>query len=147
MWMRYWNVEQYQGSEVYIEIADLRSDAPLGYIAVDDIREQLGTVAVEGEMVGAAPPMLRLGMPFPNPAPRGATVPLVMERAGRVRVAVYDVQGRLRQLLHDGPLTAGSHQLAWNGRDAGGRRLAAGTYFLRLDGAAASSQRKIIVAP
>jgi len=49
-----------------------------------------------------------------------------------VQVAVYDLRGHRVRVLLDGTLPAGSHELGWDGRDAGGGTLASGTYFLRL---------------
>ena len=35
-------------------------------------------------------------------------------------------------LLPDGPLPAGEHETAWDGRDAGGRAVPGGVYFARV---------------
>jgi hypothetical protein len=50
-----------------------------------------------------------------------------------VRLEVFEAGGRRVQGIHDGPLPAGEHSLTWDGRDAQGRRVAAGVYFFRLD--------------
>jgi len=42
------------------------------------------------------------------------------------------VAGRLVRLERPGPLPAGVHGWIWDGRDSGGRSLAAGAYFVRL---------------
>jgi flagellar hook assembly protein FlgD len=55
-----------------------------------------------------------------------------LEREARVRLSVYDVRGRLRRALATGTLPPGHHRLAWDGRDAAGREVPAGTYFCRL---------------
>jgi flagellar hook assembly protein FlgD len=49
-----------------------------------------------------------------------------------VRVAVYDALGRRVQVLVDERTPAGRHTVQWNGRDASGRALASGLYFIRL---------------
>ncbi len=47
--------------------------------------------------------------------------------------AVFDLRGRRVATLLDGvALAAGEHALAWNGRDAHGRRAAGGAYALRV---------------
>lgn len=72
--------------------------------------------------------------PAPNPF-RTRTVlrfevPAASEHA---RLAVYDVQGRLVRTLLNGPGTAGSHSVTWDGRDEGGQLTASGVYFVRLE--------------
>ncbi|MGD9547619.1 MAG: FlgD immunoglobulin-like domain containing protein [Candidatus Krumholzibacteriia bacterium] len=51
---------------------------------------------------------------------------------GRVTLAIYDARGARVRLLTDGVQPAGRHSLRWDGRDDGGRALAAGVYFCRM---------------
>lgn len=69
----------------------------------------------------------------PNPFAPATTLSLELPAAGRTKVAVYDVQGRLVKRLLDGWLPAGRHGVAWDGTDAHGRRAAAGVYFSRVE--------------
>ena len=82
-----------------------------------------------------------LGLPFPNPAAGGAvSVPLALDRAGRVEVAVVDALGRTVAVLWDGELAAGTHVVRW---DAGAA--AAGAYVVRLQGDAGTGARRVLV--
>lgn len=76
----------------------------------------------------------RLDPAFPNPFNSAVHIPVVLARAGQVRVAVSDVLGRPVRLLHDGILAAGSHRLVWDGLDQQGRPAASGAYLLHLEG-------------
>lgn len=69
----------------------------------------------------------------PNPFSPATTISLDLPSAGRTRVAVYDVQGRLVKRLLDGWMPAGRHGIAWDGSDDHGRRAAAGVYFSRVE--------------
>jgi flagellar hook assembly protein FlgD len=51
-----------------------------------------------------------------------------------VRVSVFDVAGRQIRTLEDRSVPAGWHAVQWDGRDASGRAVAAGIYFVRLRG-------------
>jgi flagellar hook assembly protein FlgD len=52
--------------------------------------------------------------------------------AGRARLSVYDVTGRLVRVVRDQEWPAGEHVVEWNGRtDAGAA--AAGIYFVRFE--------------
>ncbi len=62
-----------------------------------------------------------------------------------VRLAVYDLRGRLVSVLRDGVVAAGEHEFAWNGLDGGGRPLPSGVYFWRLATPAGSTARKMVL--
>ncbi len=84
-------------------------------------------------------PRFELSAAGPNPARDLHSVRLVLPRPGRVRAEVIDVTGRqVADLTPDALYPAGSHVLTWNGRTAGGERVAAGVYFVqvRVDGEA-----------
>ena len=69
----------------------------------------------------------------PNPAPRGGpcAVRLTGARAGMLQVTVYDAAGRRVCTLFDGVAEAGTRSLVWDGKDAQGRDVPRGLYFLR----------------
>lgn len=69
----------------------------------------------------------------PNPFNSATTVNFSVQRAGAVRLAVFDPAGRLVHRLVDVDLPAGRHAATWDGRDASGRAVASGTYLLRLE--------------
>jgi len=97
---------------------------------------------------GTAPsPTLTLGSPRPNPLSRSALLPYLVPRPGRVVLTVVDVQGRPVATLLDEERPAGSGAVRWDGRDGGGRRVAAGTYFavLRFEGRIRAA--KVVVSP
>jgi hypothetical protein len=85
----------------------------------------------------ARPALLSTG---PNPisfaAALGArsSVAIRFSLPGEARAALdlFDAGGRRIRILGGERLPAGIHQFAWDGRDRGGRRVAAGTYFYRL---------------
>jgi hypothetical protein len=126
-------------------------------------RNQLGAVMIgawEHQSVGAAylygddtsgVGVGDAGMPTPTPSLRiypnpgaghvqieavGTHAVAAGEAGARVtRLAIYDTTGRLVRRFSD-PSAAGASFLRyeWDGRDGAGRRVAAGTYFLRVEG-------------
>jgi hypothetical protein len=70
--------------------------------------------------------------PSPNPFHASTTIRYVSARGGRVEVAVFDLLGRRQRSLFDGPVGAGSHELAWDGRDERGVPAPAGVYLCRV---------------
>ena len=60
---------------------------------------------------------------------------------------IFDVAGRLVRTLAKTNLSAGTHQVIWDGRDASSSSLKSGVYFyqLRVDGRLVSSKRALLL--
>ncbi|MEP7027258.1 MAG: FlgD immunoglobulin-like domain containing protein [Candidatus Eisenbacteria bacterium] len=82
----------------------------------------------------------------PNPALAGAPVVarLLVPRAERATVFVYDARGRRVRLLFDGRLEPGTHALEWDGADDRGQPAPHGLYFLRAAQGGAVATRKLV---
>ena len=68
----------------------------------------------------------------PNPLNPKADISFTLTRAGHVTIAIYDLQGRLVRRVLDENRAAGDQSVAWNGSDNSERRVASGTYFVRI---------------
>jgi len=64
-----------------------------------------------------------------------------------VRLVLVDVAGRRVRTLVDETLAAGPHELAWDGRDAGGAPAPAGLYWARLDAGGEHATRRLVRLP
>ena len=82
----------------------------------------------------------------PNPFNPRTVVRFDVGQAGHVRVAVFDARGRLVATLTDAAVAAGSHELAWDGRDLRGTPAASGVYRVRLTAADGVDERAITLA-
>lgn len=108
---------------------------------IDGERVQTGEVVIQGAapVANEAPPVLTaraLAPPYPTPFREQTTLRYVhLPGASAAAVVVFDVLGRRLRTL-PGPRVPGEHAVVWDGRDAAGRRVAAGVYFigLRVDG-------------
>ncbi|MBD3347668.1 MAG: M6 family metalloprotease domain-containing protein [Candidatus Eisenbacteria bacterium] len=103
---------------------------------------QDGTGVDEFETVGAD--RLAISQNYPNPfnpvTVVSFTIPEAVERAS---VRVYNVNGQQVRTLVDGPLSAGTRSVRWDGRDDSGRPLGSGIYFARLEADGEIAQRKM----
>ena len=102
-----------------------------------------------GAVVDAGPPAFTgpgLRAISPNPALVGESsrVSFAPAQAGRVRLDVYDVRGALVRRLLDAERPAEASSVAWDGRDAAGRAVPAGVYFIELRSAGRSDRAKVV---
>lgn len=113
-------------AQAYPLLVDYDSDGQ-----VDDrfFPEGITTAAPEHPL---SPGSIRLYQNQPNPFNPLTTLRFDIPVEGGVRLAVYDVAGRLIRTLLDVDLPAGSHQAVWDGKDAAGRGMPSGSYFARL---------------
>jgi hypothetical protein len=82
----------------------------------------------------------------PNPFNPETQVRYALHQPGPVRVAVYDLAGRLVRELVRAEQPIGSYQVPWNGRDQAGRAVASGVYVLRLEAGGPPIARKLLLA-
>ncbi len=70
---------------------------------------------------------------YPNPFNPRSMLSFVLPHSARVGLELFDMRGlRVRVLLPDSELAAGSHSYTWNGCDDSGRNVASGVYLARL---------------
>ena len=95
--------------------------------------------------VAESPTAGRILGAYPNPFNPATTVSYECRADERVRLSVLDLAGRRIATLIDGTQAPGRHTRLWNGRDADGQSVAAGTYFLRLETDAGVDVRKVML--
>ena len=70
---------------------------------------------------------------YPNPFNPRTSIRFSLAEAGPAQLTVHDVAGRRVATLLDTHMTAGEHNLEWDGRGSGDEQLASGVYFIKLD--------------
>jgi endonuclease I len=103
-----------------------------------------GMEVVTDELV--APDLFRLYQASPNPFNPSTRVSYSQADPGRVVLSVYDVSGRLVNTLVDQHMSAGRKSTEWTGTDSAGKRVASGTYFLRLKTDRGVKTQKVMLA-
>jgi hypothetical protein len=97
-----------------------------------------GVFEVRGQGTGSPvlaelPTAYALRQNVPNPFQSGTEIHLDLPKATRLELRIYDVSGRLVNVLADGrSMEGGTHAIQWNGTDETGRRVASGVYFYQL---------------
>ncbi len=110
------------------------------WVSVQDI----ATGASGPDGVAAAPLRFALHAGVPNPFRTGTRIRFDLPAASPMTLAIHDVQGRRVRTIVHGPLPAGRHAVAWDGRDDSGRATASGVYFVRATAGDLGASRKIV---
>jgi hypothetical protein len=115
-----------------------------------DLRDACNQVVARGERElggesSEGPRHLVLFQNAPNPVSPDTRITYALPEAGRIRLAIYDVRGRLVRLLSEGRQEAGFHTVVWDGREERGAPAASGVYFYRLDMGQTSRTCKLLV--
>jgi len=108
---------------------------------------QIGGIQLVPTPASELPVRARLNATHPNPFKESTTVDYDLAGDGIVRLAVYDIRGRLVKELVNGFQPAGSHRATWSPLIEGQRRgkIPTGIYFLRLEAGGKTLTRKIVL--
>jgi hypothetical protein len=116
--------------------------------AVTHFRIAVGSeAAVRGLLEEVLPDAFALGSNYPNPFNPSTTIPVTVPRASSVALRIYSILGEQVRTLHAGPLEAGRHSFAWDGRSDHGGPVSAGMYvvYLSVDGGQRFTGKMLLV--
>ena len=82
---------------------------------------------------------------YPNPFNARTWVSYQLAGAGEVQLDIYNISGQRVRRLQQGPRAPGAHQVLWDGTDESGKNLASGVYFMRLQSAAFTQTRRLLL--
>ncbi|MCP4544949.1 MAG: T9SS type A sorting domain-containing protein [bacterium] len=93
----------------------------------------------------ATPAMVMLHQNFPNPFNPTTTIVFDVVQPRRVTLAIYTVTGRKVVTLVDAAMSAGQHEVQWDGKDQDGNEMRSGNYFYRLIDGDTTISRKLLL--
>ena len=82
---------------------------------------------------------------YPNPFNPYTFIKYEIPVPCRVRLKIFDVSGRLIRTLVDGHRNEGRYSELWDGRDTGGRSVASGIYFYRIEAGRYSETKRMVL--
>ncbi len=91
------------------------------------------------------PLLTRLTTIFPNPFNPKTTIAYTVAGTGRVRIAVFDIRGRLVNVLFDGVRSAGRYTVTWSGDDRLGHAVANGQYICMMQSNGSTQTQKMLL--
>lgn len=89
-----------------------------------------GPVALDP--LAAVPAQLELRQNYPNPFNPRTAIAFSLPKAGKARLAIYNILGEEVARLVDEALPPGNHLYSWDGQDNGGMPVASGVYIYQL---------------
>jgi hypothetical protein len=92
-----------------------------------------------------SPSVTKLYPATPNPFNPNTAIKFEVATAGKMKLEVFDVQGRLRSVLYQGDIEAGQHVMVWNGRGVDGDVLPTGVYIARLEAAGEKHSQRLVL--
>ncbi len=104
----------------------------------DEFRSPVATVTTPA--VAAS-----LGPNHPNPFNPTTTIEYTLSEPTSVVISIFDASGAVVARLDDGRREAGTHSIAWDGRNSSGRSVGSGVYFYRLEGSPEAATRKMVL--
>ncbi|HET9325283.1 MAG TPA: S8 family serine peptidase [Candidatus Eisenbacteria bacterium] len=138
-----WTVPAWSTDHGMLELVAVDAAGPMGVWLQEDVEILPGVTGIDTPL----PKVFALKFSGPNPAPGRADIELALPTASGVEVRVHDVRGAVVRHLVDGNLEAGIHRLRWDGRDAGGRRVSAGVYFVRAVAGREQGSTRLVMLP
>lgn len=83
---------------------------------------------------------------YPNPFNPSTTISFSLPKQSHVNITVYNLLGQETKTLLNASVTAGEHQVEWDGTDDDGRTVATGIYLYRILADDFTQSRKMVLA-
>ena len=136
-----------------IEVANVNDQLTLGpgvFHIFTDVRlpapePGLVTGIVENRAPGLTPADFALHANYPNPFNPETTIEFDVARAGKVKLAVYNVLGQQIRILSNSQLNPGSYRVKWDGTNDSGEAVSSGIYFLRMSAGSFTQHRRMLL--
>ena len=77
-------------------------------------------------------PEISIFITYPNPFTKSTTIEYQIKDNTKVSLKIYDIQGKIVEILLDGYQTPGSKTLIWDGTDNSGQVVPLGLYYCRI---------------
>jgi flagellar hook assembly protein FlgD len=86
-----------------------------------------------------------LSQNYPNPFNPSTEIRYNVPKTSPVKLAVYDVMGRLVRTLVDQTMSAGAQRTTWNGKDNNGQTVSSGVYFYHIQADGFTATKKMVM--
>jgi hypothetical protein len=141
------NVLQLEGirntGESQIRITVTATDTNASTISTSFYVSDQGTTSVTETSI---PKEFSLSQNYPNPFNPSTSIKFGLPVSAPVTMEVYNVLGvKVRTLIHNDVMSAGIHQLEWNGKDDAGISVTSGVYLYRINAGTFQVTKKMMM--
>jgi flagellar hook assembly protein FlgD len=92
------------------------------------------------------PIRFRLEQNYPNPFNTSTTIRYFLDNTADVTIKIYNIQGELiRVLLNKESISAGFHNVTWNGENERGMKVSSSIFFYQLNVNESSETKKMLL--
>jgi hypothetical protein len=114
-------------------------------ILADSAKQLVIPTGVGNGRSESTPKKLQLYQNYPNPFNPSTMIQFDLPKQGQVKIQIYNVLGKIVAEVTNSMYSAGTHQVAWNGRTDAGMLAGSGVYFVRLEAGVLTSTKKIML--
>jgi len=118
-------------------VQDLRENDAYHFAPLEEITEfeiMVGNRDIINDRIAEiVPHNFALEQNYPNPFNPTTTIPIALPKNSQIKVTIYNILGKVINVLYNGIAESGRHFYQWNGTDLSGKRVASGLYFYRLE--------------
>lgn len=82
---------------------------------------------------------------YPNPFNPSTTIEYEIPQNGTVEINIFDIQGRIVQILERSQQHQGKHTILWNGKNISGSPAATGIYFCQVKFGNSITTKKLLL--
>ncbi|MBN1997133.1 T9SS type A sorting domain-containing protein [candidate division KSB1 bacterium] len=115
---------------------------------LQNVLTYFGTKVGEGNLVksnSVVPKQYELAQNYPNPFNPETSIRFALPVNGSVDIDIFNSVGQKIRTLVSDKMTAGSHEVVWDGRNESGQKVSSGIYFYRLKTAQFNKTKKMIM--
>ena len=125
----YLDTDVTEGKLYTYQISDIEEDTGL-----ETFHPEIAVIAGKGMVNNQdTPSAFALHEVYPNPFNPTTNISFDLPESANLRLAIYDVSGKLIKSFADGEMWAGgSYSVIWNGDDDNGNVVSSGTYFCKM---------------
>ncbi len=131
----------------YIASGTLRGGDPQKIVSdlESEVVALITTTSVEGAHSNSLPTDFELKQNFPNPFNPNTTIQFQLPATSHMSLKIYNLDGQLIKTLISEQMTAGNHNVNWDGTNDLGIKVGSGLYFYRIQAGRFTTARRMIL--
>ncbi len=119
------------GEQFYLSVNGVKTNETFAWTKAGD-KMEIGALTAKTTSEPVLPEDYSLHQNYPNPFNPTTNIGFTLPVAGKARIDIYNILGKLVATPFDGMANSGTNEVVWDGRNFAGETVATGIYFYRL---------------